>query len=199
MSYQEKYLKYKNKYLNLISQVQKGNGHNNNGTCSICGDEFDEPYRIPLNELNYMHLDAPAYRETTCCKNIFHKDCINRWLANHTTCPNCRRDPVEFVDNYSRRHHVTPLILDSDIRNELIGRLGEEKVVKLEEEEQARLIQENAELEAENAEREAHNARQIAILQALDARERERRIEAQARGREARNIGVPLNARNLFD
>ena len=198
MSYQEKYLKYKNKYLNLISQVQKGTGRNNNGECGICGDEFDK-HLSPLYELNYMHLDAPAYRETTCCKNIFHKDCINRWLANHTTCPICRQDPVEFVDNYSRRHHVTPLILDSDIRDELIGRLGKEKVVELEEEEQARLIQENAELEVENAEREAHIAREIEIRQALDAHERERRIEALARGRSARNIGVPLNARNLFD
>ena len=26
------------------------------------------------------------------CKHIYHKDCIDKWLKEHTTCPQCRYD-----------------------------------------------------------------------------------------------------------
>jgi hypothetical protein len=43
-------------------------------SCSICNE--------PLT-------DAVAFK---LCKHPFHKECIDEWLKNHTTCPNCRKD-----------------------------------------------------------------------------------------------------------
>jgi hypothetical protein len=219
MSYQEKYLKYKNKfinlrkqidefnfinenrkiedfndpinknkYLNLISQVQKGTGRNNNGACGICYEEFAPPPKDSLNELNYMHLDNQAHRETRCCHNIFHRICIDQWIAEQTrqgrrsTCPICRA-PLDLVD---RHHVVTPLILTSEIRGELRERLGPDRLGELEEEEQARLLRENEELEAENDARDAERHEQriaqrnalIERMQIAEERARER-VRAQ--------------------
>lgn len=41
--------------------------------CNICLDEDN--------------IDA----QTECCKKYYHKDCLDRWLVNHESCPNCRR------------------------------------------------------------------------------------------------------------
>lgn len=204
MSYQEKYLKYKLKYLNLISQVQKGTGRNNNGACSICFEEFDKPNEGTLNELNYMHLDNREHRETRCCHNIFHKACINRWIAEQarngqeSSCPNCRA-PLDFVDRHSIRHKVEPLILTPEIRVELQARLGSDRLGELEDEEQARLLRENEELEAENAARDAELAILRARFQQVEGDRREQRREAGVIARERYlNIIDPNPYRNLF-
>lgn len=27
-----------------------------------------------------------------CCKNVYHKTCIDKWLKKNSSCPNCRHD-----------------------------------------------------------------------------------------------------------
>lgn len=46
--------------------------------CSIC-----------LECINEEH------KHETECKHIFHQACIGRWLDNHNTCPNCRKEIQE--------------------------------------------------------------------------------------------------------
>ena len=45
--------------------------------CSICLDYYDDP-EIKLNKLS--------------CNHVFHKDCIQEWLKNNNTCPECRSE-----------------------------------------------------------------------------------------------------------
>jgi hypothetical protein len=89
MSYQDKYLKYKYKYHNLLSQIQKGRGRNNYDTCPICIVEFPklspEGFNTAKNEDGSL-----TYGETVCCNNIFHQECYNLWLNENISCPMCR-------------------------------------------------------------------------------------------------------------
>ena len=43
--------------------------------CSICLDDYSDP-EIKLNRLP--------------CNHVFHKDCIQEWLKDNDTCPECR-------------------------------------------------------------------------------------------------------------
>ena len=67
--YKQKYIKYKEKYIALKNQ--SGSGTNNNDICPICQEEFPPPPN-GINQLTYMHLNTPEYRETTCCNKIYH-------------------------------------------------------------------------------------------------------------------------------
>ena len=43
-------------------------------------------------------LDLDNKQSVKCCQcgHCFHKACINKWLASHTTCPTCR-NPCESI------------------------------------------------------------------------------------------------------
>ncbi|KAI9098965.1 hypothetical protein K1719_024732 [Acacia pycnantha] len=45
--------------------------------CAVCLNEFD---------------DSETLRLIPKCDHVFHSDCIDEWLASHTTCPVCRAD-----------------------------------------------------------------------------------------------------------
>ncbi|XP_056682454.1 RING-H2 finger protein ATL11-like [Spinacia oleracea] len=45
--------------------------------CAVCLSLFEENEKL---------------RMLPKCKHVFHLDCVNRWLAGHTTCPFCRDD-----------------------------------------------------------------------------------------------------------
>ena len=45
--------------------------------CSICLDDYSDP-EIKLNKLP--------------CNHIFHKDCVQEWLKDNDTCPDCRTE-----------------------------------------------------------------------------------------------------------
>ena len=53
------------------------NVSNTNEMCSIC--------RLNIEENNIV-------RKIQKCKHVFHQACLDNWLKNHTTCPNCRQD-----------------------------------------------------------------------------------------------------------
>ncbi|KAG2328307.1 hypothetical protein Bca4012_037353 [Brassica carinata] len=44
--------------------------------CSICFEEYEDEHEI-------IRLNK--------CGHIFHRFCIDSWLARHRSCPNCRR------------------------------------------------------------------------------------------------------------
>ena len=44
--------------------------------CSICYEENDKQFVILR------------------CKHVYHKECIDKWLQEHTTCPQCRYELV---------------------------------------------------------------------------------------------------------
>ena len=45
--------------------------------CTIC--------RAPMEENTII-------RKIKKCNHCFHQNCLDNWLKNHTTCPNCRQD-----------------------------------------------------------------------------------------------------------
>ncbi len=85
MSYQEKYIKYKTKYIQLKKQL--GSGVNNNDVCPICL----EPLEAPLN--------TPLYCETLCCHHIYHTECMNAvpYINGIRSCPQCRAPNPTFL------------------------------------------------------------------------------------------------------
>jgi chromosome segregation ATPase len=47
--------------------------------CSICHNIFNDPYR-------------------TLCSHYYCRECIRNWLAEHNTCPLCKRQPTILTD-----------------------------------------------------------------------------------------------------
>lgn len=44
-------------------------------SCSVCIEQFE---------------DGDVIKTMPTCQHVFHKECIDEWLAQHSTCPNCR-------------------------------------------------------------------------------------------------------------
>ena len=60
----------------------RGRGDKEDEACSVCIDSFER---------------GEVLCSLLTCQHAFHKDCIEGWLAQNTTCPNCRASlvPVE--------------------------------------------------------------------------------------------------------
>lgn len=72
MEYRLKYLKYYNKYHNLLNQF--GGVNNDENECSICFNNIEQANKIVL-----------------ICNHFFHFKCINNWFKHQkNTCPSCR-------------------------------------------------------------------------------------------------------------
>jgi hypothetical protein len=106
MSCQEKYLKYKIKYLKksipLNKHTQHGTGHNNDSTCPICMVSLIENFPEVLIECGINPLNVATFSETTCCHNIFHTECLEEWKRRgHNDCPICRTSPIHCLNEYN--------------------------------------------------------------------------------------------------
>lgn len=63
-------------------------------TCSICIEEFEGP--VSCRKLH--------------CDHIFHKKCIDSWLLNRSSCPNCKKEmSKECLENlYQNQRNIQP-------------------------------------------------------------------------------------------
>ncbi len=84
MSFENKYLKYYNKYRALRDTLKIGGGRNNNDECILCGEE--EPMNAPVNSDDHVELE---------CGHVFHYQCILNLIdatytpIDHIKCPIC--------------------------------------------------------------------------------------------------------------
>ncbi|KAI3798614.1 hypothetical protein L1987_33891 [Smallanthus sonchifolius] len=75
----------------LYSDVKKLKIGNGGLECAVCISEFADDERL---------------RFLPKCHHVFHPECIDAWLASHTTCPVCRADvTVTNIDTDSESHH----------------------------------------------------------------------------------------------
>jgi len=63
------------KLSNHVCQDEEDIIYDKKDTCCICFEEFGKE--------NVIQCESQ-------CKNTFHKDCINLWLSNNSSCPLCR-------------------------------------------------------------------------------------------------------------
>ena len=72
--------------------------------CAVCLNEFEDDERLRL---------IPK------CDHVFHPECIDAWLASHTTCPVCRANLVpEPGETVSRLAELDRLELDLEGQND---------------------------------------------------------------------------------
>ncbi|KAH7307482.1 hypothetical protein KP509_22G061400 [Ceratopteris richardii] len=73
--------------------------------CAVCLGEFQ---------------DNQTLRVLPSCKHTFHMECIDMWLASHSTCPLCRI-PLVFPSHLS---NIDPKVQDVSISVEALQRTG---------------------------------------------------------------------------
>ncbi|KAH7852563.1 hypothetical protein Vadar_026396 [Vaccinium darrowii] len=62
-------------------------------TCAVCVSEFEDNERLRL---------LPK------CDHVFHPECIDPWLASHSTCPICRANLSEKIESRQSREVCNP-------------------------------------------------------------------------------------------
>jgi hypothetical protein len=63
---------------------------NNNIKCSICLEKIIKKTKWDRLSNGKSTVEKYPSNITLLCNHIFHTGCINRWLENNDTCPNCR-------------------------------------------------------------------------------------------------------------
>jgi len=87
--------------VNTLSNVVIYNNSNSTiDMCSICQGNFEN------NDI---------VRKLNNCGHLFHLNCIDRWLAEHNTCPTCR-------NNLTSEQHTTPSNSNNITQNNSINR-----------------------------------------------------------------------------
>jgi hypothetical protein len=106
----------KKKRVNKKRDAQRSNNHHKTHECAIClsirlpraGGVGRNGGSQDINERTNSTDIFPV--PSRCCPQLFHTECLNRWLSEHSTCPNCR---AELVPPAARRPPVVD-IQDSD-------------------------------------------------------------------------------------
>ncbi|XP_047983554.1 E3 ubiquitin-protein ligase ATL6-like [Salvia hispanica] len=82
--------------------------------CAVCLNEFQ---------------DHETLRLLPKCDHVFHPDCIDAWLASHTTCPVCRANLAQQTDSDPVQPEETdppPLEADQSRDNEIVIQVDED-------------------------------------------------------------------------
>mmetsp|Transcript_29364 Transcript_29364/g.47405 ORF Transcript_29364/g.47405 Transcript_29364/m.47405 type:complete len:909 (+) Transcript_29364:124-2850(+) len=82
-------------YLFPSYPFKEGSIPKDSAVCSVCLGEY---------------TDGEDVRMLPCC-HLYHKSCIDTWLAHHVTCPLCKRDLTQFrpVELTSQAQAPTPM------------------------------------------------------------------------------------------
>ena len=116
-NYYKKYLKYKNKYLQLQNQYGSANENKKESaverekqTCGICLDQINDPTVSMSDNRIILH-----------CNHIFHRSClINAYNYKHIRCALCRADY-----NLTDRNAIGIPLEDVDPKDSAISRQAE--------------------------------------------------------------------------
>ena len=110
MSYQNKYLKYKNKYLDLKKQIG-GSLINNDKPpnelipeCIICMESFNNTNRRPVGLHNIINRD----NVNTSLEHFYCLECYNKPELNKENCATCRQPilPGNRIYDYNETTHL---------------------------------------------------------------------------------------------
>jgi hypothetical protein len=77
--------------------------------CSICTLEYESQQQV---------------RSLNCCNHCFHVSCIDRWLADHNTCPLCRGNVIPISITSRSRMQQTSLYNTTSTRNPNLSSLN---------------------------------------------------------------------------
>ncbi|KAG6437502.1 hypothetical protein SASPL_102420 [Salvia splendens] len=81
--------------------------------CAVCLNEFE---------------DEETLRLLPKCDHVFHPDCIDAWLASHTTCPVCRANLAQHTDSDPVQPEETdpPVEADQSRDDEIVIQVDED-------------------------------------------------------------------------
>lgn len=106
--------------------VRGNSDEDNSGTVEgTTGEEC--PICTELVEIKHLARLNP-------CNHEFHQDCINQWLDDHSTCPNCRQEVCQVLFNFKGNYKdAQPVLDDPDLEGfEMDDEEEEESLVDLE-------------------------------------------------------------------
>ena len=62
-------------------------------SCSVCIEQFEDG----------------TIKTMPTCQHVFHKECIDEWLAQHSTCPNCRASLLTVLATPAPARPIRPM------------------------------------------------------------------------------------------
>ncbi|XP_058179588.1 E3 ubiquitin-protein ligase ATL6-like [Rhododendron vialii] len=73
-------------------------------SCAVCVSEFE---------------DNETLRLLPKCDHVFHPDCIDLWLASHSTCPICRANLSKAIESTAECCDSRPEVSEAPIPNQI--------------------------------------------------------------------------------
>ncbi len=75
-----------------------------------------------ISILSYTDLCSICYSKmennskTFSCSHTYHKNCINEWFKNNTTCPICRKNIINEIKKPQKKNSVRPIINQHELQ-----------------------------------------------------------------------------------